>query len=210
MEITGVTYSGPPVDDLAVLTRIPQDLRRLLEQQNGFVAFRGGLHVRGACVEPAWHSLRSCWLGAEAFNKLYSKVTDEDIPFAQDAFGDQYLIRGGLVWRLLSETGDVEPLGCDLNGFMAAVAQDPVGFLALAPLLAFEAEGAQLKPGELLNVFPPFCMSSESEERNYRSVAAEDRLAFLADLANQIANVPDGQAVTFKSMEPSLPKERLE
>ena len=58
MEFPGLTYRGAALDDVDILDRLPMDLQQLLAQRNGFVAFRGGLHVRGACVEPRWHSLR--------------------------------------------------------------------------------------------------------------------------------------------------------
>lgn len=51
MELTDVTFVGPPVDDRDVLDRVPAPLRQLLEDTNGLVAFEGGFHLRGACHE---------------------------------------------------------------------------------------------------------------------------------------------------------------
>src|SRR3954470_21513558 len=63
MRLEDVTFVGPPIDDPEVLGLLPPELAGLLAGQNGFVQFRGGLHVRGACRGPAWHSLREAWLG---------------------------------------------------------------------------------------------------------------------------------------------------
>ena len=52
-------YVGPPIDDPEMLERLPSEYRSLLAQANGYVAFHGGLHVRGACLIPEWHSLRA-------------------------------------------------------------------------------------------------------------------------------------------------------
>lgn len=200
MEFSDMTYSGPPVDDTEVLELLPTDLRSMIEQENGFVAFRGGLHVRGACSGPSWHSLRNCWLGENSLAEKYPLVRHGDIPFGQDAFGDQFLLREAQVWRLLAETGDLEPLELTIAEFLSAAAADPFELLALMPLLEFEREGGALEPGQLLSVFPPFCMKSDSETRSYRAVTAEDRLAFLADLADQIANLRDGDAVSIQDL----------
>lgn len=59
-----MTFTGPPLDDEDLLARLPAKLAGLLRQVNGFIQFHGGLHVRGACREPAWHSLRDAWDGA--------------------------------------------------------------------------------------------------------------------------------------------------
>lgn len=201
MKLSDVTYNGPPIDDAEILEFIPADLRGLLERQNGFVAFRGGLHVRGACREPAWHSLRRIWMGEEALAERYTALSGDDIPFAQDALGDQYLLRGGVVFRLASETGEVESMGKTLSAFLTAAGDDPIDYLALAPLVRFGREGGRLEPGQLLSVFPPFCVETGSLERSYRAVAAADRLRFLADLADQIAAAADGETVRFKGVE---------
>src|SRR3954453_4788104 len=111
MRLEDVTFVGPPIDDPEVLGLLPPELAGLLAGQNGFVQFRGGLHVRGACRGPAWHSLREAWLGEGSFHRHYPEVRPGDVPFAEDCLGDQFLLREGRVWRLAGETGEVVPLG---------------------------------------------------------------------------------------------------
>jgi hypothetical protein len=143
-DLEGVTFQGPPVDDLEVLVRLAPVHRALLEQVNGFVAYSGGLHVRGAVREPEWHSLRAAWKGREALSVLYPAVESMDVPFAQDAFGDQFLLREGMVYRLFGKTGDVENLDVSLDGFLEQACADPLGYLNLSPLEQFQAEGGRL------------------------------------------------------------------
>jgi len=45
-------YLGPPIDDPAILESLPPELVDLLRRANGYVAYDGGLHVRGACHTP--------------------------------------------------------------------------------------------------------------------------------------------------------------
>src|ERR1700681_1788880 len=124
MKLDHLTFSGPAIDDREMLAKLPKELAALLTQTNGFIQFHGGLHVRGACLAPAWHSLREAWLGDNAFHRLYPEVEPDDIPFAEDYLGDQFLLRGGDVWRLYAETGEVEPLEETFKVFMENVQDD--------------------------------------------------------------------------------------
>lgn len=174
------------MDDAEILDAVPADLQLLLEQVNGLVAYEGGLHVRGACRQPEWHSLRHAWHGPQAFHELYAAVEREDVPFAEDAVGDQWLLRGESVWRLAAETGDVDSLDQTLRAFLAAVQRDPVERLGLQPLMKFRSEGGALAPGQLLNVYPPFCTVEAARGVHLSAVPTGERLCFLAELARQL------------------------
>jgi hypothetical protein len=191
-------YVGPPIDDVAILGRLPAAYRTLLAQANGYVAYAGGLHVRGACLSPEWHSLRAAWDGPRAIHRLFPAVSDSDVPFAEDALGDQFLVRNDIVHRLSAETGELESLGVDLATFDMSVRADPVGYLSLEPLEQFRAEGGALDPGQLLNVYPPFCVDAGGGERSFRAIPAADRIGFLASFAAQIRALPDGAAIRIE------------
>ncbi|RYG67075.1 hypothetical protein EON80_14285 [bacterium] len=198
MEFAYLTYQGPPVDDFATLEKLPSALRGLLEQLNGFVQFGGGLHLRGACSAPTWHSLGEVWSGKLALWKLYPEVLENDVPFGQDAVGDQFLLRGDVVHCLAGETGEVRSLFCDLTTFLTEAQADPERVLGLAPLLQFHEEGGELEPGQLLSVYPPFCMAQAADGVSLRAVPVEDRIRFLADFAKQIAGLGDGTSISIE------------
>jgi hypothetical protein len=186
MEFSGVTYRGPSVDDDELLALLPDLLRRLLRKTNGVIAFDGGMHIRGACHQPQWHSLRRAWRGEGAVHRLYASVEAADIPFAQDAVGDQWLLRDQRVVALHAETGELDDLDQDLDEFFAAVERDPVETLGLQPLMQYRADGQTLAPGELLSVYPPFCTEQAADGVDLRAVPALERLNFLADFARQL------------------------
>lgn len=77
----------------------------------------------------------------------------------------------------------------------------PAWELSLAPLQAFRAEGGVLQPGQLLSVYPPYCVDNANRARSFRAIATADRLAFLSSLASQLRELPDGGAVRF-NLEP--------
>jgi hypothetical protein len=198
LKLDRVTFVGPPIDDGEILAEMPANLADLLQQLNGFIQFHGGLHVRGACRQPSWHSLRNAWKGVHAFDALYPAVLPEDIPFAEDCMGDQFLLRCGQVLQLEAETGELHALDLSLAGFFQAVQADPIEFLSLAPLLRFQQDGGALEPGQLLDAAPPFCVEQSAEGVHLAAIPADERRQFLADFAAQIRDVPDGGTIVIK------------
>ncbi len=197
-----ITWAGPPIHDEALFAALPADLAVLLRAVNGFILFNGGLHVRGACHGPPWHSLRHAWHGKAAFHRLYSELRPEDVPFAEDCRGDQFLLREGRVIRLAAETGEVEALGVDLAGFLAAAeGDDEDDLLSIRVLRAFQADGGSLEPGHLISAYPPFCTKEAEDGVTLAAVPAEERYAFLADLAAQVRAVGDGGTIDVEVTE---------
>src|SRR5262249_35554925 len=139
--------------------------------------------------------------GMHAFHRLYTTVLPEDVPFAEDCLGDQFLLRDGRVFRLAGETGELRALDIGLAGFFQAVQADPIEFLSLQPLLRFQHDGNMLEPGQLLAAYPPFCTKQAASGVHLAAIAASERRRFLADFAAQIRDVPDGGTIAFKLAE---------
>src|SRR5262245_10764622 len=198
MEQSLLTYSGSEITDQEILADVPAEHRSLLRQTNGCILFYGGLHIRGAVEEPSWHSLRRVWRGELALAKLFPDVEETDIPFAQDCFGDQFLLRSGLVHRLNAEFGEVENLQMSFELFIARAHENPMEFLSLQPLFNFLSTGGELKPGQLLNAYPPFVMKESANGVSLKAVSMTDQISFLADFARQIADVPNGGRIRIK------------
>ncbi|WP_425073722.1 hypothetical protein [Sagittula sp. S175] len=187
MELDHIAWTGPAIDDPDLLDQLPAQLVGLLQQVNGFIQYGGGLHVRGACVAPAWHALRPPLEGPRALHRRYPSVAPDWIPFAQDCVGDQFLLADGAVLHLQAETGDIEALDPTLTAFFKRVAADPVDALAMQPLQKLWAEGGHLAPGQLLSVYPPFCTAESAGGVSVRPVSSLERQDWLADFARTIA-----------------------
>jgi hypothetical protein len=198
MKIEHLTYNGPAIDDAETLAKLPKELAALLQQVNGFVQFHGGLHVRGACLAPTWHSLRDAWIGPNALHELYPEVKPSDVPFAEDCMGDQFVLRDGAVWHLLAETGELESLEATFKEFFQNVEEDPGEHLGLHPLLQFQRDGGHLQPGQLLAAYPPFCLEEAEDGVTLRALPAEERRRFLAEFAKQIRDLPDGAKIDVR------------
>ena len=181
MVLTGVTFLGPETHDARTLDRLPPPVRDLLTEVNGFVAFRGGLHLRGACDMPSWHSIDAVWRGVFALHGLYDWVQPTDIPFGQDFRGHQFLLRGDRVWRLDTSDGTVTSLDVDFDGFLAAVRSDPVDFLGLQPLRAYLDGGGLLRPGHVVDLADPVTDGFTPAPGWVRAVGANHALVARAD-----------------------------
>lgn len=188
-------YIGPELSDAEIIEQLPADYLAFLRQMNGCVLFGGGLHIRGCVQHPDWHSLQRAWTGQDRLSALYPAVQSDDIPFAQDCFGDQFLLRSNVVFRLRGETGEVESLGIGWTEFLTAAAADPIEFLLLQLLEGFKIEGGTLEPGQLLNVYPPLCTQEANNGVSLKAIPALEQIRFLADFASQIAGVQDGSRI---------------
>ncbi|HEX6912498.1 MAG TPA: hypothetical protein VF142_18980 [Longimicrobium sp.] len=198
MELRGITWEGPEIDDEDILADLPNALRKLLGSINGFVLFGGALHVRGAARAPAWHSLREAWRGAQSIHRLYPAIQPDDVPFGQDCVGDQYLLRGEHVIRLAAETGEVKALDLPLFPFLERACAEPDEFLSAAPLLLHLNEGGELPPGMLLHAHPPFATQQAAGGVSLRPVPADELLRDHAILARQIGTLPPGAAFRMR------------
>lgn len=193
MRLERVTYEGPPVDDLPILEEIPSALADLLRRTNGFIQFDGGLHVRGACLAPDWHSLREAWHGEAAFQRLYKSVNPMDVPFGEDCLGDQFFLREGVVWKLMAETDDARSLEVSLEDFLLNAQRDPVQYLEMQPLLRYlKTRDARLEPGQLLAAYPPFSTLESKRGVSLRPIPTTDRRRFLAEWAAIVRGATDG------------------
>ncbi|UOQ76749.1 SMI1/KNR4 family protein [Hymenobacter sp. 5516J-16] len=197
----GILYTGGELTDLVSFARLPSYLQTFLREQNGVVAYFGGLHIRGCVTGPPWHALAEAWQGETAFWRTYDEVTETDIPFAQDSVGNQFLLRGDAVLFLDTETGELADLEVDFKHFLFGAEKFPLDALGMEQLRAFQQGGGVLKPGELLSLHPPVCIATSGNSKpTSKAVPVAARLTWLADFYRQIKDLPDGQQVRLKPL----------
>lgn len=190
--LSNITYLGDKIDDFDLFENLPDYLKDFYSVTNGFVAFNGGLHIRGCVLSPKWHSLREYWIGDTNLKELFGSIERDDIPFAQDCFGDQYVIRDNRIWRLSAETDEIENLEISFNDFLGAVETKPLEFLNIEKI-----EPNTLGPGQIFNVVPPFCV--ESSEYSFKPLQIEEQIRYLSDFSKQIKIIPDGRDIILKT-----------
>jgi hypothetical protein len=120
-----------------------------------------------------------------------------DIPLGQDAFGDQFFLRDGAIYRLDGEMGEIKSLNCDLFAFLRSAQTDPIEYLGLEPLIKYYDEGGVLELGQLLNVYPPFCTKESESGVSLKAIPFNERIRFLAYFASKTTSAVDGQEITI-------------
>ena len=193
-----ISYQGPVVDDPQIMDELPPDLRDHLAAQNGYVAFEGALHVRGAVSDPEWHSIRLAWKSDFAFHQLYDQITETDVPFAEDCVGDQFFLRGLQIAHLNAETGEIDLLEMNLDQFLEACLADPLEFLLAHPLKQLQQESGSLEPGQLIHAFPPFSTKEGGAESSLRAVPALEVHRWHAELARVLGSLHDGEKLEIR------------
>lgn len=197
MKFVGTIYKGAKPDDFETFRKLPEELSSFMEQVNGATILFGGFTFKGCLHTPKWLSLREVWMGEYALYKTYPSLTENDIPFGQDVFGDQYILRERIVFRLLAEQGILESYQCSLPVFLKEVENNPFDFLQLTSFKELMDSGVKANPGQLLNIYPPFMFNSDIP-RSYRLISAEEQISFLKNLYLKTKNLPDGVPVDFK------------
>lgn len=180
VEFKGIIYMNQECDNPELVDNLPLEMKAFYKEVNGLVAYNGGFQIRQIGTGPTWNSLENYWTGENALHKIYSNLSPDDIPFAQDCMGDQYVFRGGSVWQLLTETGDLDDLELEFDEFIDEVIEDPVEFLALYPLIDFLDAGKELEVGQLLVPNIPFSEETENEY-TFTTASSPERLKWLAD-----------------------------
>ena len=196
MDLPQAEWRGPAIDDRALLARLPSDYTEIREQVNGFIACHGGLHVRGVCNEPSWHSIAVVWTGELALHELYPDVESSDIPFAEDIFSNQFLLRAGEVCQLDAGQESPQRLGYGLEEFLRLASSDPHEFLCVGAIERVRAEGRELLPHQGVSVYPPFIIKADSY--SFRPVPRLELIGFYADIVRQLRDLPDGTEVEFR------------
>ncbi len=192
MDFSGITYRGDAINDSHIYDALPRVLQDFYAQINGLVAFDGGLQIHGCVKSPDWFALRHA---IEHVHAHYDTIRSGDIPFAQDCLGDHYVLSDSMVVHLNGETGEIDPLEISFEQFLIQACENPVDFLSLQPLERYKADGGALKPGNLLNVYPPFSMQTDDQEYSLKAIDALEQRNFLTDYYAQIKNLRDGQEV---------------
>jgi hypothetical protein len=191
MQLNGITWEAGGSTDMALLGFLPQQLRDIIEPTGGFILHHGAIHFRGCAFNPEWNSLRPIYHGKHSLKTLYPAIDVDDVPFAQDQFGDQYLLRGVEVMHLSAETGEIGGFARCLTEFMDGIGADIEAYLSVSL-------SHRLEPGQGLHAHPPFCVKESAGVPSLRPVGIAELIQFHADLARQIAGVPDGGTFRFQ------------
>jgi hypothetical protein len=166
-------------------------LDELLSWQNGFYAYRRGLHLFGSCVAPQFHSLEA-WNAPDGWVGDYGDLARGLFFFAEDSFGDQFAWDGEKVVRFLAETGKREEFSQGLGDCLQRIAKNPDEELGLGVLRDWIARKGAVQEGAHLFPRTPLVTRGSLDPSEVVVIDPFENMRFKASLARQIADVPDG------------------
>jgi hypothetical protein len=186
---------GPSLRPAPVAAQIPEPLKPMLMQKNGFYAFGPalfvrpwGADVRGNCL---WWNATSTWrneFGGEGDDLLF---------FAEDIFGFQFAIHPNGFYQFDPETADREYMGKDVYEWAETLMGD-LEFFTGAPIAERwqELNGA-LPAGKRLAPPVPFAFGGEFEAEQLGAITDVELMRFRGDIYMQTKDLPDGARVEF-------------
>jgi hypothetical protein len=118
--------------------------------------------------------------------------------FAEDVFGNQFAIASDRVVLLDAETGELEEVARNLEEWGQLVLDDYSYFTGYPVAHEWQISNGPLAPGNRLVPKVPFVCGGEFNIGNMSSSEEVAAMAFRANLANQIRNLPDGSKIRFK------------
>ncbi len=173
------------------------DLRKMLALRNGVYAFEGVLHVFPS------HGLDSEigldeWNSVGTWRDAYGDLGRAGLFFAEDVFGGQFCLSGDGVYGFDPETGELSFLSEDIEGW-AAIILDDYEVMTGQPLAQqWQKSNGAMPAGHRLAPKIPFVAGGEYSLENIFLVNAIEGMRFRADIARQIADLPDGSAIVIE------------
>ncbi len=193
------------------IERLPEKIRRvagdladpletLLRTKNGFFAFERALHLFPLGKQTQGYDLER-WNSQELWRNHYSDLLMDGLCFAEDIFGEQFLIREGQIWRFDPETGEQEEHAADLNEWAYKILDDDQ--VEVGSLFANDWEYLQgpLDPEKRLIPRQLFVFGGDFDLENLVALDAVKGMQVRAEVAQQIRDLPDGSRVEVEFTE---------
>ncbi|ALV28015.1 hypothetical protein APZ00_13840 [Pannonibacter phragmitetus] len=180
------SFAGPLTDDLL----------RMLRQRNGFYALESALHVfpthsssQEICLDD--------WNESTLWRNAYKELADGCLFFAEDIFGGQFCIKDNLIYTFDPETGGLDYLADDMEGWAKAIITD-YEILTGYPLAhQWQQQNGPLPTKKRLLPKIPFVVGGEFKMDNLYSIDSVEGMKFRANIAIQIKELPDGSQIKF-------------
>jgi len=187
-------------DDLLLLAgKHADDLIALLRRHNGFYAFANALHVFPAGTTLFGYGLTE-WNSLGLWRYTYGDMADGCLFFAENLFGDQYVIREDQFFWFDHETGSLEPVSDTLTGWAKAILDD-LDAVGYSVALKLQGEYGDIPAG--MRLFPkiPFVTGGIACLDNLFLGRSVNGMNFGGELATQIRNLPDGAKIKIRIVE---------
>jgi len=135
------------------------------------------------------------WNEATLWKDAYGDLAEGCWLFAEDMFGGQFCIKGGLVHIFDPETGSLEPLANTLGDWAAKILSEHDVLCGTHLAQRWQEKHGALPPGKRLAPTIPFFTGGEFDLTNLYVADSVEAMRFRGHLATQIRDLPDGATI---------------
>ncbi len=172
------------------------DLLSMLCKRNGFYVLESALHVFPSHSGDKEIGLDE-WNSDDLWRNEYKGMADGCLFFAEDAFGGQFCIKENKIFMFDPETGALDYLADDIEGWAKAIVSDYEVLTGYPLAHQWQEHHGQLPSKKRLLPKVPFVAGGEFALDNLYLNDAVEGMKFRADIANQIKDLPDGAQIQF-------------
>ena len=173
---------------------LADELLDMLRHRNGFYALDDALHVYPSHSNQQEIGL-DCWNDASLWRDKYEGMADNCLFFAEDIFGGQFCIKDNDIYVFDPETGSLEFLATDIEGWATAIINNYEVLTGYPLAHLWEKQFGKLPPKKRLLPKVPFIMGGDFSLGNLYLADVVEGMKFRADIAQKIKNLPDGSLV---------------
>jgi hypothetical protein len=205
---------------------VTHQLLELLQERNGFYAFERALHVLPSnCLNSAvsigpealqpqtgsvlltkdnqdrlmgWPMDLERWNMDVLWRSEFGGAANGLLFFAEDAFGEQFALSNGKVWRFNPESAAREEVARHLDEWAEKILADYSFETGYQQAHDWQQQNGRLMEGQRLIPRVPFIMGGKYEADNLFALDAVKGMRYRADIWKQIRDLPDGSPIQLK------------
>ena len=128
----------------------------------------------------------------------FGTAAEELLFFAEDAFGEQFALSNGSVWRFNPESAERKEIAHNLNEWAEKILADYAFETGYQWAHDWQQQNGPLLEGHRLIPKIPFIMGGAYEADNLFALDAVKGMRYRADIWKQIRDLPDGTPIQLK------------
>ena len=169
-------------------------LEKILSIKNGFYAFESALHFLGTGPDRPDIDIEG-WNSPDLWIKSYGTIKPDGLCFAEDLFGNQFYIACDGIYTFDCENGDKEKIARNFGEWCKLILDDYDYLTGYTLAHEWQKKNGPLEPGKRLMAKVPFSLEGDFDVDNLQIANAVDLMLTRADLAIQLASIPDGTKI---------------
>ena len=171
--------------------------KKIWSKKNGFYAFESALLVRPFSSQEVPLGVVE-WNDPSGWKRKFDADLLAEIFFAEDVFGEQFSLRNNGVFKFNPETGEIELFAGNLDAWAEKVLENYDLHTGHPLAHEWQKKNGALQKGRRLAPKQPFVLGGEYAISNLTSMSDVELIEFRSQIANQIANLPEGAQIRIE------------